>query len=218
MGVAKINISVGARYGRLVVVGPETRRLGERAMPCLCDCGKESVIRISSLNSGVTQSCGCYRMEMSRAANSLKKGIPRKPKKQERAPEYGSWSMMIQRCKNPNHDAYPNYGGRGISVCDRWTLFENFLADMGSRPDGMTIERDDVNGNYEPGNCRWATRAEQNRNRRDSNPIEFRGKSQLLSEWARELGISKITLRKRIYVLGWSIERSFTQPVREKFR
>jgi hypothetical protein len=118
---------------------------------------------------------------------------------------------MRQRCSNPRSDSYANYGGRGIVVCDRWLeSFENFLSDMGSRPDDTTLDRIDSNGNYEPGNCRWATRSVQSTNRRNTPRIEFRGRALGLKEWARELGFHHSTLRERIE--KWGVDRALSSP------
>jgi hypothetical protein len=117
---------------------------------------------------------------------------------------------MIQRCTDINNPAFIDYGGRDIEVCERWRTFKNFLADMGACPDGLTIERIDNNKGYEPGNCCWATKQTQARNRRSSNMIEFAGKVQCLQAWADETGISRATIWSRIYRDGWSIERALT--------
>lgn len=120
------------------------------------------------------------------------------------SPEYKVWSSMKNRCHNPNDQHFSHYGGRGIKVCDRWRgSFQNFIGDMGSRPStGHSVEREDNNGNYEPGNCRWATQAEQNANRRDSVRIKHNGEELCLEHWARRLGIDRMTLRYRARRLG----------------
>jgi hypothetical protein len=121
---------------------------------------------------------------------------------------------MRSRCQNPKHVHFDWYGGRGITVCERWQSFENFFADMGKRPDGTSIDRIDTLGNYEPGNCRWATTVTQNRNRGDFNLlIEFKGERRLLLEWAQITGIKYQTIWRRIYRANWSIERALSTPV-----
>jgi hypothetical protein len=114
---------------------------------------------------------------------------------------------MIQRCRH-----HKDYAGRGIAVCARWFSFENFLADMGERPEGKTLERCDVNGNYEPSNCRWATRAEQQNNRRDSVVIEYAGVRRTIKDWAELLGIKKVTLDFRIR-RGWTPQRALEREI-----
>jgi hypothetical protein len=121
---------------------------------------------------------------------------------------YVIWQLMIQRCENPKNDHYQNYGGRSIAVCERWHKFENFLADMGNCPKGMSIERIDNNGNYELRNCKWATRKEQNNNSRRNHFIEFNGQKKTIQQWAEYFGIHHTTLRARIR-LKWPIEKLF---------
>ena len=115
------------------------------------------------------------------------------------------WVSMRQRCENPNDPAYGNYGGRGIKVCKRWSKFEDFLADVSPRPEGTSLDRIDVNGHYEPGNCRWATKKQQSRNRRDNRVLTIRGKSQTIAEWAEETGKMPGTISIRLS-RGWSEE------------
>ena len=153
----KIDLT-GRRFGRLVVVGEAGRtKRGKITWECLCDCGKTTVIIGDNLRSGNTLSCGCYGREVVRYANTTH-GMAR-------TREYNIWEGMKNRCQNKTHPDYPNYGGRGIKVCSRWMSFENFFFDMGVSH-GLSIDRINNDGNYEPSNCRWATASEQNLNRR----------------------------------------------------
>lgn len=127
---------------------------------------------------------------------------------------YRAWESMLRRCNNPSQDSYPQYGGRGIRVCARWASFENFRADMGECLDGLTLDRRDPEGHYEPDNCRWADQPTQQRNRRNNHLLTFQGETKTLSEWAREKGIKWKTLRARIEDHGWAVERALSEPVR----
>jgi hypothetical protein len=164
---------IGRRFGRLVVLAlhPKRSRFGEARWICRCDCGGESIVHGSNLPSGNSKSCGCIRKEMlaKRNTNNTKHGLCR-----SRA--YRRWQSMKARCFNPRHRSYPWYGGRGISVCEHWLIFENCYADMGEPPPGLSLDRIDPDGNYEPGNCRWATAAEQLANRRPRRRLKRRRK------------------------------------------
>lgn len=155
----------GTRFGRLVVVSRAEYKGGQPAWYCLCDCGQGKVCLGTNLKSGKSQSCGCLRNEMV-SERSLKHGNRRGVGKTSR--EYETWCSMIGRCETDTNTSYHNYGARGITVCERWrSSFDNFLADMGERPSPKhSLDRIDVNGNYEPSNCRWVTKEEQMRNRR----------------------------------------------------
>jgi hypothetical protein len=138
----------------------------------------------------------------------------------KRTPTYVSWKSMKNRCLNSRLKCWMRYGGRGISVCDRWlNSFANFLNDMGERPPGTSIDRKDNNGNYEPGNCKWSTRLEQGRNsfRPNAKLIEFGGKSMCSTAWDRHLGFREETVRKRL-AAGWSVEKALTTPVKKSNR
>lgn len=155
----KLNLQ-GMKFGRLLVVSEHGRSKDSRVLwKCMCDCGKETIVQASHLKSGRIKSCGCLRNETSKKVN-ITHG-------KSKTPEYKTWCGMIKRCQNRNCTGYSDYGGRGIAVCERWLKFENFLEDMGMRPSKYhSIERKNVNGNYEPDNCKWASPTEQSRNTR----------------------------------------------------
>lgn len=129
--------------------------------------------------------------------------------------EYRAWSALKSRCQNPNDHHYKNWGGRGIKVCSSWQVFENFLADMGECPDGMTIERKDNNGDYEPGNCVWATMRTQRRNTRQNVFLSHVGKTLTVTDWAELLGVPRGVLFQRLRH-GWTVERTLDEPVAHK--
>ena len=127
--------------------------------------------------------------------------------------EYRSWTAMRNRCNNPTAEHYAEYGGRGITICDRWGLFENFLSDMGPRPPDSSLERKDNARGYTPDNCEWADRAVQSRNRRWNHRVEIAGVTKTRSEWCREYGISERTVRNRVARNGMSLAAAITTPV-----
>jgi hypothetical protein len=149
------------------------------------------------------------------ADSNLKHGYAKRGAK---TPTYKTWESMIRRCTMPSQDSYPIYGGRGISVCERWRDFENFLADMGEKPDGMTIERNDGDGDYEPGNCRWASQQEQQRNRRGNRFLTHNGITATVAEWSDRTGIKSATIRTRIDKFKWSAEEALRTPARKMTR
>lgn len=178
-------------FGRWRVLALQGRSSRNQAMwDCKCECGSRAVIRGSSLTTGNSTSCGCYRDERLGASQRTHGMAETKP--------WYVWSHMLQRCQSPTNPAYRHYGGRGITVCERWQTFENFYTDMGDPPDGMSIDRIDVNGNYEPSNCRWATPTEQSNNRRSNTYLTAFGKSQTIAQWSRETGIKQPTICVRL--------------------
>ena len=133
-----------------------------------------------------------------------------------RSREYFTWGQMIQRCHNPKDGQYHNYGARGIAVCERWRKFENFFEDMGKCPSGMSINRKDNDGNYEPDNCHWATLEEQSNNKRNNHWITYKGERKTVAQWARALNIPNSTLNQRLSTYLWPEERALSLPVQRR--
>jgi hypothetical protein len=155
-----IEINIGDRFGRWTVVSIEPPKRLRRAI-CLCECGVERSVEVHALRRGQSRSCGCLHRDIVRS-HTINQTHGR-----SKDPIYAVWRMMLSRCNNPNSANWQHYGGRGITVCERWRSFENFIADMGEKPAGLSIDRIDNEGNYEPSNCRWATPKQQTANRRE---------------------------------------------------
>lgn len=196
----------GQMFGRLTVIQPDGRIGTHAAWKCKCQCGSVTRVRSNSLRSGKTKSCGCLHIEVSHDLATERFTTHGKYD----TPVYRTWLAMKGRCLRSTHTAYPDYGGRGIGICDRWKeSFENFHADMGDPPGpGYSIERNDVNGNYEPGNCKWATVREQRRNTRSTVRLTYNGVTKSLAEWAEETGLHRTTIATRLRKLKWSVARA----------
>lgn len=198
------NNLVGQRFGKLIVLVEDGRDAWGAVMwKCQCDCGECHRARGSQMKSGATASCGCGVSEAAVKNNRTHGGTG--------SPLYVRWHSMLQRCFNPSGSEYHNYGGRGISVCESWRRsFEAFASDMGDGfSERLQLDRINVDGNYEPSNCRWATRLEQQRNKRNNNRVEWRGENLTITEWAERLGIKPNTLIYRLR-RGWPIDRAMT--------
>ncbi len=169
---------------------------------CVCDCINLCEVSSTNLVTGHTKSCGCIARKTMRDRN-FKHGMTK-------TPTYKIWCGMIQRCVDQNHKDYHLYGGRGISVCQRWgESFTDFYADMGERPKGLLLDRIDNDGNYEPRNCRWVTNFVQANNRRSNHRLVFDEKNLSIAEWSRETGFSENMISDRLKH-GWSIEETLT--------
>jgi hypothetical protein len=193
-----IPVPAGTRFGRLATTGERVIRAGRTFWVCRCDCGQTALKSGAGLRAGAAVSCGCAQVPHGCARRSGK------------APEYHVWQCMLKRCSRPANKDYKYYGGRGIRVCDAWSDFRQFMADMGPRPSPRhSIDRKDSNGHYEPGNCRWATLMEQRRNQRGNHHVQWQGTMATISEWAERIGIAPSTLRSR-FRDGWPVERALT--------
>ena len=203
--MAKLIDLTGRQFGRLNVLGfSYVKHTGLRTSRyfwlCRCKCGVEKDVDGRCLRGGETVSCGCHKRE----ANTTH-GMTNHPL-------YSVWCGIKRRCCNPNDAHFKDYGARGITMCSRWmNSFADFYADMGDRPTSKhTIERIKNHKGYEPGNCKWATRAEQNENTRRTKLISFRGTTLSIAKWAKRIGVHARTLHSRIDRLGWTVERALT--------
>ena len=199
----------GKRFGRLTVLEKSCLDVGDKGKTyyiCRCDCGNMTINYSSDLTCNKTLSCGCYSRENTKQ-RKLKHG-------QAETRLYEIWQNMKKRCSNTRSTLYKNYGGRGITVCEEWQEFEPFRdwAMANGYSDDLSIDRIDVNGNYCPENCRWATRKEQANNTRKNHYLTYNGRTMTMRQWADELGVSYNLIRDRINKLGWSVEDALTTP------
>lgn len=205
----RANDLTGQRFGSLIALHRGLAPKPGKPVPwhCICDCGNKTVVASTTLRNGHTRSCGCAKKQHGHSG-----GI-----KKHKTGTYSSWKCMIARCTYPSNPSYAHYKKRGITVCERWHNFENFLADMGERPGGKreyTLDREDNNGNYEPGNCRWVDKKNQANNRITNIHFTYKGNRYTLAELARETGVAKETLRCRLVRPGgWSVESAVETPV-----
>jgi hypothetical protein len=212
---AKLNLK-GKRFSRLLVESEAGRdKRGAVLWQCVCDCGTQKVVPADQLRSGHTQSCGCLQSEAARRngfANATHGGCRRG----KRDKEYGVYRQMHTRCENPNSKDYPNYGGRGIKVCERWNKYEHFIADMGPRPsDDHEIDRIDNEGDYCPENCVWTLKRLNLGHTRKSVYMTINGVTKTQSEWADALGMNRMTLWSR-KKRGMTDEEAIQKPLDER--
>ena len=192
----------GNVYGRLTVIRRDgMSRTREAQWLCKCECGNTTTVTGHALRRGTTKACGCLAKKSNGLTNSA---------------EHRCWAMMKNRCYNPKYSLYYRYGGRGISVCDRWlNSFLAFYEDVGVRPSTKhSIDRINNEGNYEPGNVRWATRLEQSRNRSHVKMLSHNGETKHIADWASEYGLNPNTIRSRVRA-GWTVEAALTTPVKQ---
>lgn len=209
---------MGRRYGRLTVMyqsGFRYKPSGQRTVlwHCRCDCGKEKDIPSNTLRNGRSKSCGCLNSELSSKRATKHGGC----KEYNLEGIYRTWRSMKHRCYHKSSNRYKDYGGRGIKICDKWLIYSNFRdwAIESGYKDGLTIDRIDVNGDYCPENCRWATAVEQANNRRTNTSITAFGETKTAAEWERCTGVKQHTILARINN-GWDPERAVLEQVHKK--
>lgn len=208
---------IGKKFGKLTVIGLSEKLPNEKyfKLDCICDCGNTARVTPYKLANGCTQSCGCLVKEKLQENRSR---IGYYEDGRTNHPLFKIWNAMISRCENPKDSHYYCYGARGISVCEEWHNFWNFAKwsdSVGGRPEGYSIDRINNDGNYEPSNCRWATRFQQSINKSNNSYIEYKGVSKTLAEWSIITGININALKRRKY-LGWSSEKIIETPLRKR--
>lgn len=196
------------RFGRLIVQNRSGTRGGRVTWQCLCDCGAILEAVSHALTSGHTASCGCWRNERN-ASTPTQHGHAKRG--EGLSPTYRTWQAMLTRCSNPKVKSYADYGARGITVCGRWNTFANFLADMGERPPGTTLDRKKNDVGYEVGNCRWATKLTQARNTRANVRLTYQGEEMTQAEFSELTGLKQSTVSYRMRA-GWTAEQIAITP------
>ncbi len=205
-------IVAGQRFGRLVTLAQSYPFGNNFVSDCRCDCGASVTVQCGSLRSGGTKSCGCAKSESIRAAK-LRHGESCRGGTTQQTKEYTAWTSMRRRCGASRGSDYAKYAALGITVCERWNSFENFLADMGRAPSPKySIDRKDNDKGYSPDNCRWLDKKGQARNRRTNFFISHEGNRRTLSEWEEITGLKAATIRGRID-MGWTVVRALTEPL-----
>ena len=208
------NNILGNTYGRLTVIDFPISRNGQREWLCECNCDKHTKLRVSyvQLRTGNTQSCGCIRIEKLIDWNHANRKYD--PNCDSNSRLYGIWTNLKRRCLNPNLKEYKYYGGKGVKVCDEWyewELFKNWALSNGYKED-LTIDRIDVNGNYEPSNCRWVTMDVQANNKSNNKYIAYQGRTQSLADWCKELDLDYDRTKQRINACNMTTEQAFELP------
>lgn len=206
----------GDKYGYLTVLKMADVRTnyGRIQWECVCECGNHVVVPAHKLRGGETKSCGCHHYDCNHRS-----------KKQKNNPRlYNVYMSMKKRCNNPTHPAYPDYGGRGITICEEWNTFEAFCDwalttgyDENAKHGECTIERIDNSKGYSPDNCRWVNMLEQSNNKRNNRFLTFQGKTQTVTQWSRECGFRENVLYQRL-AKGWSVEKALSTPQRYNTR
>lgn len=203
----------GRKYGRLTVLSLHGKTVrNESLWLCLCDCGTRKVIRGADLASGHTTSCGCARIGCMKGVGTTH-GHSRSGVCGAGSRTYATWRGMKRRCMNPSYKRYKDYGGRGITVCDRWIeSFENFIADMGERPEGLTLDRKNNELGYFKENCQWATHEQQHNNTRRNIIVTFKDQQMTIPQLSIMVGVPYGMLRQRIVNRNWSVEDAVNIP------
>lgn len=209
----RIEIYTGQQFGRLTYLGEAGLKNNRRICLFACDCGKTTKAGLHDVRNGHTRSCGCYHNEI-RSIVCLTHGHTANRRS---TPEYRAWKAMKARCFDPNNISYKNYGARGVTVCEEWLNdYPSFLKEIGRRPSkNHSVDRINNNGNYEPGNVRWATRKEQRRNSDRIHPVTINGVTKIICDWAAVSGVPEESISSRIRH-GWGHERAVFCPVNHR--